>query len=322
MLSGLSKLGRAFRSHDGCLIFYGHRVADDDEGYMQGLSPTWLDDQLAYIARHYEVISLRQLVDCLVRDRTPPRKSAVITFDDGFRDNYEVAFPLFQKYGVSASIFVVTGSLTHGQLPWSQRLGYMFQNTPVSSLSCIETADDAMFLRSSQERTEAYKYVKRPISKMCREEREKAIERIAGLLQVEPPMNRMMTWDHAREMLAGGVEIGAHTYSHPLLAEISFEEAKWEMQKSLFDVKEKLSVENPAFCFPAGSCNENLINLVPKLGFSSVFVPNQAIRLNLPGAVTPFSLSRRGLPNAPALYLEAEIEGPFDAIRATLGRYQ
>ena len=94
------------------------------------------------------------------------------------------------------------------------------------------------------------------------------------------------------------------------------------MEKSLFDIREQLSIENPAFCFPGGSFNEQLLELVPRLGFCSAFVPNQALRLNAPDSVTPYSLTRRGLPNAPAAYLEAEVDGPFNAIRSALGRYE
>ena len=131
-----------------------------------------------------------------------------------------------------------------------------------------------------------------------------------------------MTWEHARELQAGNVEIGAHTYSHPLLARIPFDEARWEMERSLSDLREEIGSENPPFCFPAGSYNEQLLAQVRSTGFCSTFVPNQAVRLNRPDSVTQYSMTRRGLPEAPALYLEAEIEGPFNAIRGALGRYK
>ena len=251
-----------------------------------------------------------------------PRKSAVITFDDGFRDNYEHAFPLLQKHKVTATVFAVTGSLSTGELPWSQRLGYLFQNTESGGLCCLETENKEIPLDTAQDRISAYRSIKQLVVAMCRDDRDDVIKRVAESLQVEAPVDRMMNWNQAREMLAAGVEIGAHTYSHPLLAEISYKEAKWEMEKSLFDVREQLGIENPAFCFPAGSYNQQLLELVPRLGFCSTFIPNQALRLNSLDTVTPYSLTRRGLPNAPAVYLEAEVDGPFNAIRAAMGRYE
>ena len=319
---GLSTIGRAVRGHDGCLIFYGHRVADNDEGYLEGLKPSWLDEQLAYLTRHYEVIPLSTLVGCLEERRSPPKKSVVITFDDGFRDNFEYALPLLQKHNATATVFVVTGSLSTGELPWSERLGYLFQNTAVDLFSCPETGNQKIPLVTSGQRYSAYQIVRRPLAAMCREDRDNAISQVASLLEVEAPKDRMLNWDQARDMLSAGNEIGAHTFSHPLLAEVPYKEAKWEMEKSLVDIRENLGVEYPSFCFPGGSYNDKLLELVPRLGFRSAFVPNQALRLNTPDTVTPYSLSRRGLPNAPALYLEAEVEGPFNAIRAAMGRYE
>ena len=63
--SGATRLGRHWGDRDGTFVFYGHRVADDDEGFFQGLPPRWLRDQLAYLTRHYEVIPLRTLVACI-----------------------------------------------------------------------------------------------------------------------------------------------------------------------------------------------------------------------------------------------------------------
>ena len=105
--SGLTRLGRRLADRSGTLILYGHRVSSDDEGYMQGLAPAWLDQQLAYLCRHFEIVPLHVLVDALRAGRPAPSNAVVLTFDDGFRDNYEQAFPLLCKYGVTATIFTV-----------------------------------------------------------------------------------------------------------------------------------------------------------------------------------------------------------------------
>lgn len=313
--SGSCALGRNFCNRDGAMILYGHRVSDDDEGYLQGLKPEWLDQQLSYLTRHYEVIPLRTLVDCFEKGQQVPHRSVVLTFDDGFRDNLAHAFPLLQRYRVPASIFVVTGSLTHGDLPWSQRLGFLFQRTSERWLE-HSLAGQGLDLSTAVNRFHAYRTVKKPISHMGRADRDRTIAELSSFLRVEPPQDRMLNWDEARELQATGIEIGAHTYSHALLANISPEEARWEMEKSRDDLKEQLDVTRPMFCFPAGSRNAVLIHQVMELGFRSVFVPNRRIRINNLDQVNQFSMSRVGLPNAPGVILEAELDGPFHAIRS------
>lgn len=317
--SGSCALGRKIANRDGAIILYGHRISDDDEGYLQGLKPEWLNQQLAYLTRHYEVIPLRTLVDCFERGQPVPRRSVVLTFDDGFRDNLTDAFPLLQRYRVPATIFVVTGSLTHGDLPWSQRLGYVFQRTTERRLE-HPLAGQGLDLSSAASRFNAYRTVKKPISHMGRPDRDRTIAELARLLRVDPPKDRMLNWDEARELQAAGIEIGAHTYSHPLLANVSPEEARWEMEKSLDDLTRELGIERPSFCFPAGSLNSELLHIVPQLGFRCAFLPGQGIRLNNLNSVNRFSLARTGLPNAPDVYLEAELDGPFHAIRNAFGR--
>ncbi|NBB78320.1 MAG: polysaccharide deacetylase family protein [Verrucomicrobia bacterium] len=318
--TGVTTLGRKLADRSGALILYGHRVSKDDEGYMQGLNPAWLDQQLAYLTRHFEVISLAQLVKALRSDRGVPHHSVVLTFDDGFRDNYQKAFPLFVKHRVPATIFAVTGDLTNGDLPWSQRLGYVFQKTSEARLVHYLNGYEELTLDTPEKRKSSYRRIKQLISKMPREERDSAILDLSQKLSVDPPRNRMMTWDQAREMHAAGIEFGAHTYSHPLLAEMTTKEALWEIKKSRDDLNRELGVSRPSFCFPAGSLNRKLLARVPHLGFYCTFVPGQGIRINNSHSVNPYTLSRTGLPNAPAPYLEAELDGPFHALRRLVGR--
>jgi len=317
---GLTRIGRRLGDRSGAFILYGHRVSDDDEGFMQGLAPAWLDQQLAYLTSHYEVISLRNLVDCLSRKSPVPERSVVLTFDDGFRDNYTNAFPLLQKYRVPATIFAVTGAVSDGDLPWSQRLGYLFQNTSAGTFCHALTEGKELSLDTTIDRKLAYQRVKPAISVMPRLEREAVIAEIGRKLDVCAPKDRIMTWEQAREMHASGVEIGAHTVSHPLLAELPLAEAIREIKTSREDLERELGIEEPSFCFPAGSMNAELLALIPQLGFYCTFLPGQGIRLNSTDTVGPYSLARVGLPNAPAAYLEAELDGPFHVLRHLAGR--
>ena len=153
---------------------------------------------------------------------------------------------------------------------------------------------------------------------MGREERERTLEELAASLEVEPPRDRMLTWEHARAMQAEGVELGAHTYSHPLLARIPAEEARQEMVRSRDDLREHLGIERPAFCFPAGSTSPELAALVPALGFRCAFLPDRPSRVNTLESADAFSMSRVGILNGPAALLEAELDGPFQALRGLI----
>ena len=319
--SAATRLGRRLRRHDGTIILFGHRVTCDEEGYLQGLSPNFLREQLEYLTRHYEMIPLETLVECVVARKPAPPKSVVLTFDDGFRDNAEVAVPILDEFGVKATIFVVTRSLETGELPWSQRLGYLFQHTRASELFDPALSEEPTTLVTPLQRRAAYAGVKRMLIPLAREDRDRRIDDLADTLRVDPPNDRMMTWVHTKEAMDSGHAIGAHTYSHALLAQVSPEEARREMKRSRDDLRERLGIERPMFCFPAGSASDGLVMLARELGFRSAFRRDRARRLNRGTSDDPFALVRVGLPNGPAVDLEAELDGPFHPIRKLLGSY-
>ncbi len=314
--SGATTLGRRWGRPDGAVILYSHRIADDDEGYLRGLAPAHLDDQLAYLTRHYEIISLDDLVGCFESGKQVPPKSAVLTFDDGFRDNLEAGLPLFQKHGVTATVFVVTGALSSGALPWSQRLGYMLQKTELRDLRYPSNGADVHDLSTPAGREITYRRIKRPLRSMGRAERERVLDELTVLLRVVPPTDRMLDWEMAHALRAAGIAIGAHTYSHPLLAEIPIAEAREEMERSRDDLRERLGIEHPHFCFPGGSLEPELLRVARGLGFRSAFRPNQPRVRNALAAVDQFTLARRWFADGPAEVLEAELDGPVDALRS------
>ena len=150
---------------------------------------------------------------------------------------------------------------------------------------------------------------------MSRRMREQFLDELSDKLGVEAPLNRMLSWDDAHELQERGIELGAHTYSHSLLANLPIDEARWEMERSRDDLRERLGIQRPPFCFPAGSVTPALIDLARKLGFRSAFQPDRHRRPNTLENADPFSLRRVGLPNGPAVELEAELDGPLNAMR-------
>ncbi len=313
--SGFTRLSRRMIPKDGAVILYGHRLSADNEGYLQGLDPRFFDQQLTYLTSSYSIISLSELLGYYHRKATIPRNAIVVTFDDGFRDNFIHGLPLLRKHGVSACVFVTTDSIQTGRLPWSQRLGYMFQKTTCDSILHPLSGPKPFPLKQVADRKRAYQNVKRTIRRMVFDQREESLEQISALLDVVPPSDRMLTWDHCRELMRAGIEIGAHTVSHALLDEIPLEAARAEIQGSMDAIRDNLGLEHPPFCFPAGSFSDELVGMVREIGFSSVFKPVHTVRVNNLTNSDPFSLQRIGLPNGPAHQLEAELDGIFHLIR-------
>lgn len=313
--TGAARLGRKFCPKNGAIILYGHRVAEDDEGCLQGLKPSWLTEHLDYLSRHYQFLSLSNILDCYERHQSIPSNSVVITFDDGFRDNFTNAYPILQRYHVPATVFLATGCVSSGELPWPQQVGYLFQKTKVDRLCHITTKEISVTLKSPRDRNFARTTVRKVLGHMPRVERERSIVELSGLLQVDIPRDRMLTWDQVKTMQNGGIEFGAHSFSHPWMALLSPEEARGEMETSLHDIQNRCGIKRPPFVFPAGSFTPDLVKMAISVGFRCVFQSHSSVRVNQIGVNDQFTLSRIGLPNAPGVILEAELDGPFHALR-------
>ncbi len=313
--AGVARLSRKFCPKNGAMIFSGHRVADDDEGGLPGLRPSWLAEQLDYLSRHYHFLPLSKLLDYYERHQLIPPDSVVMTFDDGFRDNFTNLYPILQRYHVPATVFLATGCVSSDDLPWPQKVGYLFQQTKVDSLCHITTKKIPVPLKSPRDRNTARMTVRKVLEHMPRVEREQSIAELYGLLQVEIPRDRMLTWDQVKTMQDGGIEFGAHTFSHPWLPLMSPEEARWEMEASLHDIQHHCGITRPSFVFPSGFRTPELVKMAISVGFRAVFQTRYSVRVNQIGVNDQFSLSRIGLPNVPGVILEAELEGPFYALR-------
>ena len=90
-------------------ILMYHRVRDDSVDPDMSVSTTHFDRQMGLLSKSFDVISLAEVVELLNGDRSLRRDTVAITFDDGYQDNYVNAFPILNKHGLTATVFIISG---------------------------------------------------------------------------------------------------------------------------------------------------------------------------------------------------------------------
>lgn len=230
--------------------------------------------QLKAIRRHCSPLRFDELVDHLDRGKPLPPRSVLITFDDGYDDNYRVAFPLLRDEGMSAMFFVSTGHVDSGRPYAYDWLVYMLCVTDATRLQAPELGlDFALPVGLDARRRLASHLLDRiktlgadaQLALIARLEREWALPSDAG-----HPDCRPMDWDQVREMHRGGMEFGSHGIDHRMLAKLDRVRMREEVADSKGAIERAIGAPVQAISYPVGGLDaydDAVVDAVREAGY-------------------------------------------------------
>jgi len=263
-LTGATSLLRGWRqrSPQALTILAYHRVLDigDEDAFefdveLVSASVAGFERQMRHVREHYVPLTFRDVLD-RVENRVPlPRGACVVTFDDGYSDNYENAFPILRRLGIPATMFVSTGYLDSGETFWFDRVAHAVLRTrqPALALGGLPALDLARGTRAR--RSELVRLLRHLMRVPDRERVRLAQLAIATLLPDAPlrhAASAPMTWDHVSEMSRAGIEFGAHTVSHPVLSMLEPERLRGELRDSKQRIEQVLGQRVEVIAYPVG----------------------------------------------------------------------
>jgi peptidoglycan/xylan/chitin deacetylase (PgdA/CDA1 family) len=277
-LTGVGSLIRAVRPWSGLLVLNYHRIGDAassplDSGVYSATQDQF-DEQLSWLKTHADVIGAPEL-DAAFRDVRG--QFVLITFDDGYRDNYELAFPVLQRHGVPATFFITTGFVDQRQVAWWDEIAWMVKHAnrfdwPERLRASREpwTVEDGS--RVIRTLLQAYKALPTDAGPAFLEEIAAATG--SGRCPLQGDAAPWMTWGEIRRLRDEGHAIGAHTVTHPLLARCSSLEQRHEICESKRRLEEVLSTSVDTFSYPVGTADAftaETIDLIRQAGFRWAF---------------------------------------------------
>ena len=258
-------------AHRGrALILTYHRFSEREGGAR--ISARAFAEQAQYLAAHYTLVPLSQLADCLRRREIPPGLAA-ITIDDGYRDAYEIAFPILRRYCAPATVFVVTEFVNGTTWLWTDKPRYL---TALAAPQAFEIGIGDHKLRlelnGAASRAVAAGLINASLKPLSEEARDALIERLAFELRVKlperPPAEYCaINWGQAREMADAGVEIGSHTLTHPILTGLDDARLREEVAQSRDRIQNALGRKVETFCYPNGDFDLRTQREVARAGY-------------------------------------------------------
>jgi peptidoglycan/xylan/chitin deacetylase (PgdA/CDA1 family) len=242
------------KRHGGALqVLIYHRVNDERDPIFPATPIQAFTRQMVHVSRHYRVLPLEEAVERLRRSDLPPR-ALVVTFDDGYRDNFLHAWPILKANGLSATFFVATGAIGTGVPLWHDRVFAAFRLTQETSL-CWEWDNACVWpLTTIEQRSSALSQVLKSLWAMSPSERDEAIASLFSQLKVAGWNSEglMMSWSDVRSMAQEGASFGAHTVTHPILSRMRHDEAVQEILQSKQILEAHLGTSVSAFAYPVG----------------------------------------------------------------------
>ncbi len=271
-MTGAFDLMRLISRHRALILTY-HRFRAEGHDDGEKTSAREFARQLEYLTEHYKVVPLSRIVEHLQQREPLPSRLAAITIDDGYLDAYEVAYPLLRRYGVTASLFVVTEFADRKSWIWTDKARFLTrQAAPQWLTTKIRESELWLSLSGAAERRDASERINSILKQLPDELKEEAIERLGralgvGIPQTPPEEFRSITWDQAREMDAKGIEIGSHTLTHPILTNVNDERLRREMHDSKSRLEEVLGHQVDQFCYPNGDNDARVQGEVAQAGY-------------------------------------------------------
>jgi len=239
-------------------------------------TPEMFARQMDYLVSNYNVISGSELVAFIQHEKKLPPNAAVITFDDGYLDNYINAYPILKARNLPAIIFLATDYIgTNKPFYWDWVANCFYHtrkdNVELPNLGLQTWQNDAMRDKVMLRWIESLK-------KMPESEKQTFLNRLPEILEVSINnsafTNLMISWAQAREMSEHRIEMGGHTVSHPILTRISLDDVTMELSKSKKHIEEEVGKPAISFAYPNGQStdfNAEIASRVASVGFKTAF---------------------------------------------------
>jgi len=265
----------------GFTILMYHKITKDNAKF---------ESQIKYLHNNYEVITFDELLKCYKNTKKLSKNTAIITFDDGYKDNYTVAYPILKKYNLPATIFLTTGHIDNNELLWWDKVSYIISKTKIKKVRLEGLGNFSLSIKEK-----AVRKIQKKLKNLDNDKKNSLLLQLEKELKVKIPKssNLFLSWNNVKEMSMNNISFGAHTVSHPILTRMSFNQAKHEIINSKNQIERVIDKKVSLFAYPNGTIRDmstTIDEFLKKAGFK--FALSTVYGLNKLGS---FRLKRIGI---------------------------
>ncbi len=246
-----------------------------------------------HLKRFYRPVSLTEAAQAWSAGAVLPPNALAITVDDGYRDFYELAYPIFAEHRLPVIVYLVTGFMDGRLWLWPDQLRHAVETAAPRRLDLplAEGGSLALDFTSDAGRAQALQALSERTKRMPNRERVRFMADLPVMIETEiprtpPPEYAPLAWAQVREMADNGIEFGLHTATHPILSRVETEaELRDEIEGAKRRIEQELGPGVRHFCYPNGKPEDidgRVVAAVERAGFDTAVVTSEGF--NRPGA--------------------------------------
>lgn len=240
-----------------CLNY--HRIGNEDKSQFDpnvfSCTAEMFEQHIIFYNKEFVVISVEQLIEKIENNQAIDKKYALITFDDGYIDNYSVAYPLLKKHKTPAAFYIATNYLDEPHIPWWDEIAWLIRHSQVSKIQ-LKNWPQAVDISSSpiiEQVRSVLRIIKQDQSRTMAEK----INELESICRCKMPdeirnTQLFFNWQQAKEMANNGMHIGSHTLSHNILSHLTEEQQQIEMSQSKEKIESYIEKEVTSIAYPVG----------------------------------------------------------------------
>jgi len=314
-ISGFSK-----KIHNGnLLILTYHRILPQAEIGTSLVQPgmyvenNTFKKHIKFLKKNYDIISFHEYFNRNTKnDWDIEKQYCIISFDDGWRDNYTYAFPILKRHSIPATVFPAADFVGTTDMFWPERFATIFEQSEKMQFDdyyqlLIQAANYAQLKsviplkylknKSGCSKQLNFNFLVEIIKTNHPDLIFKFLEKADALFKIRPSTQRLiLNWEEIKEMSDNGISFGSHGCTHRILTYLSPKEIRQELVKSKMILSEKKIDYVPVFSYPNGSYNRNILEAVLKCGYKAAVTTKYGIT-NLFRPIDQASLNRIGVHN-------------------------
>jgi peptidoglycan/xylan/chitin deacetylase (PgdA/CDA1 family) len=269
-------------------ILVYHRVLPAGDQLKAELQPgmcvlqNTFEEQMRFLSKRYKIISVSEMADMISRSDFPRKRTALITFDDGWKDNYDYAFPVLKKYNMPATVFLATDYICSNNLPLVMEINLLIGEADLwpsnamriyQDVTCREMPPEIFGENALRANTKAinnpFKFVK-AVMELEPELQKKVLDKMrieAGFSGPQSEKRWMLNWEELRQMQDWNISYGSHGKSHELFTELDERELARELKESKAIIENNLGIEVSSVAYPNGNYNHQVKQAAKKHGY-------------------------------------------------------